>query len=96
VLTSPIGRLRIISLVEGLSYLILLGIAMPLKYLAGQPEAVSVVGAVHGVLTILFVLAVLHVMMAHRWPVLHALAALVASVIPFGAFVLDRWLRRQA
>jgi integral membrane protein len=95
-LGTPIGRLRVISLIEGISYLILLGIAMPLKYLAGQPEAVSVVGAVHGILTILFVLAVVQVMVALRWSILRALGALVASVIPFGAFALDRWLRRQA
>lgn len=95
-LSTPIGRLRIISLIEGISYLILLGIAMPLKYLAGQPEVVSVVGAVHGILTILFVLAVVQVMVAHRWSILRALGALVASIIPFGAFALDRWLRQQA
>lgn len=94
-LRTPIGRLRIISIVEGISFLLLLGIAMPLKYLADQPEMVSVVGMIHGWLTILFVLAVAHVTFVHRWPIIHALGALVASVIPFGAFVLDRWLQRR-
>ena len=49
--------MRLISLVEGVSFLLLLGVAMPLKYLAGIPEVVTVVGAAHGVLFILYALA---------------------------------------
>ncbi len=94
-LKTSIGRLRIVSLIEGISYLLLLGIAMPLKYLAGQPEMVSVVGALHGILTVVFVLAVVQVTIEHRWPLMRAIGALVASVIPFGAFYLDRWLRQH-
>ena len=93
---NPVHFLRIVGLCEAISFLVLLGIAMPLKYLAGQPEAVSVVGAIHGLLTIVFVLAVAQAMAAYRWPILHALGALVASMIPFGAFALDRWLSRKA
>ena len=93
---TALWRLRAVSLLEGVSYLVLLGIAMPLKYLAGQPEAVRVVGSLHGFLTILFLVAVLNVWVARRWPVTRVLVALVASVIPFGAFALETRLRREA
>ena len=92
---TALWRLRAVSLLEGVSYLVLLGIAMPLKYLAGQPEAVRVVGSLHGFLTILFLVAVLNVWVARRWPVTRVLVALVASVIPFGAFALEAHLRRE-
>ncbi len=94
-LRSPLGRLRIVSLMEGVSYLLLLGIAMPLKYLADQPEAVRVVGSLHGALTILFVLAVAHVWLARRWSIVRVAIALIASVLPFGAFALEASLRRE-
>ena len=94
-LRSPLGRLRIVSLMEGVSYLILLGIAMPLKYIADQPEAVRIVGSLHGGLTILFVLAVAHVWLARRWSIVRVAIALIASVIPFGAFALEASLRRE-
>ena len=93
--TTPIGRLRVISILEGVSYLALLGIAMPLKYLAARPEAVRVVGMIHGILALLFFIAVLQVWSARRWPVRRVLSAFVASVIPFGAFVLEASLRRE-
>jgi integral membrane protein len=50
---SALGRLRIVAFLEGVSYLVLLGIAMPLKYIAGIPQAVRVVGMAHGVLFVL-------------------------------------------
>lgn len=92
---TPIRRLRAVSLAEGVSYLALLGIAMPLKYLADSPEAVQALGALHGLLTVLFLGAVVHVWIARRWPVVRVLVALVASVIPFGAFALEARLRRE-
>lgn len=93
-LGTPIGRLRILGMLEGASFLILLGIAMPLKYLAGRPEMVRVVGMAHGVLFLLFVAAVLRVAMEMRWPLARVAAALAASVLPFGPFVLDARLLR--
>jgi integral membrane protein len=94
-LTTPLGRLRAIGMLEGISFLVLLGVAMPLKYLAGQPMAVRVVGMAHGVLFVLYVLAVVHVKFARRWPVDRAMTALVAAVLPFGPFVFDRSVRRE-
>jgi len=92
---SQIRAFRIIALAEGISFLILLCIAMPMKYFMGMPEVVRVVGSIHGVLFLLYVglLATLH--MRQRWPVMFSLYALIAAVIPFGTFVLDKHLREK-
>jgi integral membrane protein len=93
--STVIRQLRIIGLLEGASFVLLLGIAMPLKYLAGMPRAVSVVGMAHGVLFILYVLAVFHAQHTMRWPMRRILTLLAASVLPLGTFVLDGRLRRE-
>ena len=87
-------NLRRLGLVEGVSTLVLFGIAMPLKYMANMPKAVSVAGSLHGAL---FVGLVLMLMMAiDRVPISRGLAlmGIVAAVVPFGPFVFDRWLVR--
>ena len=68
---------------------------MPLKYLVGLPLAVRVVGSIHGVLFIGFVLALIRVSIARAWPVSRSLLAFVSSIVPFGTFVVDRSLRRE-
>jgi integral membrane protein len=88
------GRLRIISFTEGMSYLLLLGIAMPLKYLAGVPEATMVAGSAHGALFVLFVLALLLAMLEERWPLRHGALAMVCAMVPLGAFYFEWWLRK--
>lgn len=93
-LSTHIGRMRLISLVEGVSFLVLLGVAMPLKYLAGVPEVVSVVGAAHGVLFILYALAAATLTLALRWSPLWFIGAMIASVVPFGTFYLDTRLKK--
>lgn len=93
--STPIRRLRLVGVLEGISYLVLLGIAMPLKYFAGYPQAVEVTGAIHGGLFVLFLLFVVEVMFRRRWWSLGFVAvSLVASVVPCGTFVYDAWLKR--
>jgi integral membrane protein len=84
-----------IALAEGSSFLTLLCIAMPMKYFMGIPEAVRVVGSIHGALFVLYVglLATIH--FRQRWPVMFSLYALAASIIPFGTFMLDKQLREK-
>ncbi|WP_139492352.1 DUF3817 domain-containing protein [Brevibacillus dissolubilis] len=94
-LNTPVGRLRLVGMIEGISYLVLLGIAMPLKYYADFPQAVKIVGALHGIFFVLFLLAVAHVMIDRRWSLFRGVGAVVASLIPFGTFVLDRQLRSE-
>lgn len=95
-LKDPLARLRLLGMLEGVSFLVLLGIAMPLKYLAGQPQAVRIVGSAHGLLFVLFVAAVLHAAVEMRWPLRRIVAALAAAVLPFGPFVFDAHLRRTS
>jgi integral membrane protein len=83
-------RFRYISLAEGISYLLLLGIAMPLKYFAGLPEAVQITGWVHGVLFVAYMAAGLHVALAHRWKLGKVAWAVFASLLPFGPILFDR------
>lgn len=94
-LNTEIGRFRVVSLLEGVSFLVLLGIAMPLKYAANLPEAVRYVGWAHGVLFVLFLLALGSASAAGRWPLTKIAGAFIASIVPFGAFVLERRLRAE-
>jgi len=93
---NPVPRLRLAGLVEGVSFLVLLGIAMPLKHLAGRPGAVLVVGWAHGLLFVLFCAALLHTTIAARWPLARAALVFAAALHPFGPFALDRRMKRYA
>ena len=93
---SPLAFVRVLGLLEGISFLLLLGVAMPLKYLAGLPQAVRVVGSAHGLLFVLFVMAVLHAAVQLRWTLPRVAGALLAAVVPFGPFILDGHLRRES
>lgn len=92
---TSIGRLRVIGFWEGVSFLVLLGIAMPLKYFAGYPEAVRVVGMAHGVLFLFYVGAALQAALDHHWTWKRTLIVLVASLLPAGPFIVDAKLLRE-
>jgi integral membrane protein len=94
-LRTTIGRLRVIAFSEGCSYLLLLGVAMPLKYFFGMPLAVRVVGSVHGGLFLLFCAALLQVMIVERWSLLRGLVVFGSSLVPCGTFIMDPSLRRE-
>lgn len=90
---SMLRFVRLLGLLEGISTLILFGIAMPLKYLADLPIAVRIAGSVHGLLfTGLVVLLMISV---RRVPIPRRLAwfGIVAAVFPGGPFLIDRRLR---
>ena len=88
-------QLRLVALLEGSSFLVLLFVAMPLKYLAGLPLAVRIVGLVHGLLFLVFLAALYRAGRASRWPLRRWAIAFISSVVPFGTFVFDRSLRRE-
>ncbi len=93
--STPLSRFRAIALLEGLSFVLLLFIAMPLKYLAGMPLGVKLVGWAHGMLFVLYLLLLSEVAVAHRWSLVRVVGAFLASLLPFGTFVLDARLRRE-
>ena len=93
-LNTTLGRLRIVAFTEGVSFLILLFVAMPLKYVFDMPAAVRAFGTVHGALFVLYVLWVLISHLEYNWPWRKTLLLLLVSVVPFGNFYADKhWLR---
>ena len=92
---SQIRVFRMIAFAEGVSFLILLFVAMPMKYFMGMPEVVRVAGSIHGVLFLLYVGLLARIHFTQRWPSMFSLYALIASVVPFGTFMLDKHLRKK-
>ncbi len=86
---SDLSRLRIVGILEGVSFLLLLFVAMPLKYLADQPLAVRYVGMAHGILFLLYLLAIVPVALDQRWNWKTTGLAVLASILPAGPFVFD-------
>ncbi len=75
---------------EGVSLLLLFFVAMPLKYLAGEPQAVRIVGMAHGILFLLYAYMIFHVATEKKWPLKHILWCLVLSCLPFGTFYFEK------
>ncbi|MCA8920298.1 MAG: DUF3817 domain-containing protein [Planctomycetes bacterium] len=88
--------LRVLGAAEGTSTLLLFGVAMPLKYVWGMPLAVTIAGSIHGLLFVS--LAVACSIAMERVPIGTKLgvAGILGAVVPFGPFVVDRWLKRLA
>ena len=93
---NPVGRLRIIAFLEGISLLVLVFIAVPLKYAAGQPGLSTIMGPVHGALFLLFVFNTISVGVTLRWKFSETTwKVLLACIIPFGTFYIDRKILRN-
>jgi integral membrane protein len=86
---SSLQTLRIIGFLEGLSFLLLLGYAMPLKYLWGEPAAVQQIGMAHGVLWMLYVGMAAYLQWQGFWKMRTTALLLLASLLPAGPFVAD-------
>ena len=86
---------RVLGLLEGTSFLLLLFVAMPLKYLFSRPEAVHFVGSAHGGLWILFCAAILLTGWQLKWPFTKIFLGWVSSVVPFGPFWFEKKLREE-
>ena len=86
---------RKIAFAEGVSFLLLLFIAMPLKYFAGMPLAVTIIGSIHGVLFIAFIILALLVKSEYSKNFWWLVKAFIASIIPFGTFIMDREWRKD-
>lgn len=91
-LQNSLGRFRLLSIIEGISMLLLLFVAMPLKYLVDIPQAVSVIGALHGWLFVAYVLMAIYITFLQKWPIKRLILAWIASIIPFGPFVFDHYV----
>lgn len=89
----PARLVRLTGFVEGLSWLLLLFVAMPLKYALGYPMAVRVVGMAHGGLFMAFVLVLLRAHLELSWSMRRSTTLFLASLVPFGFVFVDRSLR---
>ncbi|HVF80767.1 MAG TPA: DUF3817 domain-containing protein [Flavisolibacter sp.] len=87
--------LRRIGKAEGISLLILLFIAMPLKYIWNQPGAVKIAGWIHGALFVLFMLMAVRVYEQRAWPFKKLATAFIAAFLPFGTFMFDKQLKKE-
>lgn len=93
-MSDSLTRFRIVALAEGLSYVILVFIGMPLKYMADQPGTVEVVGWIHGFLFIAYLVLGVQAAVDEEWSRAFGGWAFLASLIPGGTFVLDHYLRK--
>lgn len=89
-----IKALRFVGILEGISFLLLLFIAMPVKYLWDNPLLVKYVGMGHGVLFVLFLMVLLVVCEKQKWSLSVFILGLLASILPFGPFVFDRKIKQ--
>lgn len=93
-MNSDISRLRLISILEGISYLLLLTVAMPLKYVFGFAIAVRIVGMAHGFLCLVLILSIIKAQISYKWNPRVSLMVFLASLVPLGAFWMDTKLKK--
>lgn len=89
---SLLSRLRVFSLLDGLSYVALLGIAMPLKYFADKPMAVTIVGSLHGFFFLALCWYLLRSLLAKKLSFAWSVLVFVCALVPLAPFFLDRKL----
>ena len=92
---NNISRLRALSLIEGTSLILLIFIAVPLKYLVDMPMMVRVVGMVHGILFLALGFLTLSVGKENGWKFKRMAIIVMASVIPFGCFYVENKIFKQ-
>ena len=84
-----IKTLRVISYLEGISYILLLFIAVPIKYYANDPSLVKLLGMPHGLLFVAFVILSLVNSKKYNWSFIKTIVVLISSIVPFGTFYVD-------
>jgi integral membrane protein len=92
---KTLSRFLQIGRAEGLSFLLLIFIAMPFKYALGQPLLVKYLGWIHGLLLMLYVVQLMRVAYEMKWDVLKIIYSVIAALLPFGPFVWERQLKKD-
>ncbi|MDT0553998.1 DUF3817 domain-containing protein [Urechidicola vernalis] len=87
---------RIVAFLEGVSYILLLFIATPIKYLANDPSYVKMLGMPHGMLFIAYVILAFMIRSEYKWNSRQFSVVLIASIIPFGTFYVDKKYLKKA
>lgn len=93
---TQLRRMRLACLVEGSTLLLLLCVAVPLKHLAGVPDAVRIMGPMHGLAFLIYIRMLVQTVSAGGWSRGEAIKLFAAAMLPFGAFFSARTLARRA
>lgn len=94
-INTNIGRLRLLAYLEGISFILLLGVGMPLKYFYEIPKPNLYIGMIHGILFIIYLLWVIIVKTELKWSHSKTFWAMFAGFMPFGTFVADAKLFKK-
>ena len=89
-MTKAIKTFKVIGLLEAISYLLLLGIAMPLKYIWDMPEMVAKVGMAHGISFMVYIAMAIYVSTLFKWNGKTLFIVILCSMLPFGPFYADK------
>lgn len=81
---------RIVSFLEGVSYLLLIFVAVPIKYFNGDASFVKILGMPHGILFMLYIILAITLLKSMKWDFKTVIIILVASILPFGTFYIDK------
>ena len=87
---DSISIFKTISFLEGMSYILLLFVAVPIKHLADNSTFVKALGMPHGVLFMLYILMALFIRSKMKWDIKTTLIVLIASLLPFGTFYVNK------
>lgn len=94
---TQVGRLRLIGYLEGISLLVLLFVAVPIKHYLNNPSLVKTLGPIHGALFLLFIFYTISVGVEEKWRFKETTwKVLLACIIPFGTFYIDRHILKKA
>ncbi|MCT4700101.1 MULTISPECIES: DUF3817 domain-containing protein [Tenacibaculum] len=88
-----INLFKIVSLLEGVSYLLLLFIATPIKYLQGNPEYVKMLGMPHGLLFVAYIIIAIMLKFELKWSSKTFGIVCLLSILPFGTFFVGKYLK---
>lgn len=93
---STLSIFKKVAIAEGISYLVLLFIAVPLKHFAGMPLAVKYTGWVHGLLFVLYVMMVIMCWTEYKWKAGKVATVFFASLLPFAPFIVEKRLKEES
>ena len=95
-MNKPFSLFRKVAFLEGISFLVLLFVAMPLKYFANMPMPVKIIGGIHGGLFVAFIILALIIFVSFKKNFYWLCKVVLASFMPFGTFYMDRqWKKEQ-
>jgi integral membrane protein len=85
----------IAGFLEAMSYILLLGVAMPLKYIMSIPAPVKYTGWAHGVLFVAYLLILAVLILKHNWKWSYGVLGFIAALLPFGPFIFEKYLKKE-